>query len=271
MTNWTLHNARCQDILPGEYAGEVDLIVTSPPYDALRSYGGHNDDFDFAAIAPALVATLKPGGVLVWVVADQVLDGGETLTSFRQAIAFQDLGLMMHQTMIYRRWSINGMSPNRYYREHEYMFVFSKGKPKTANMIVDRKNIKEGTNISKKSGGRSKDDSHYTARETYGLTQIPAKSKRGSIWSYAQNWTADQQLGGEGKMLSAHPAYFPRRLAEDHIRSWTDPGDLVLDPMCGSGTVLRAAENLRRRSVGVEVNPDYCALIRERMAQLVLT
>ena len=66
-----------------------------------------------------------------------------------------------------------------------------------------------------------------------------------------------------------HPARFPLQLARDHILSWTNPGDLVIDPMTGSGTTLRAAADLERRAIGIEINPEYCQLIRRRLAQSV--
>ena len=267
--DWDLRCGRAQDLLPGDLAGAVDLCVTSPPYDALRSYGGHVADFDFPAIADAIVASLADGGILVWVCADQIIDGGESLTSFRQAIHFvEQCGLRMHQSMIYQRWSINGMTPNRYFREHEHMFVLSKGAPKTANMLTDRQTLHPGNKCHKGWGGRDKNDElHYDYSDHY---RIGEQSKRSSIWRYTSNWTADQYLGGEGKMLSQHPAIFPRRLAEDHIRTWTNPGDLVLDPMAGSGSTGRAAANLGRRAAMIEVNPGYCDLIRRRMAQQTL-
>lgn len=271
MNDWTLINARAQDALPGAYEGQVRLIVTSPPYGEMRSYGGHNGAFDFEAIAPRLVECLMPGGVMVWVEADQVVDGGETLTSFRHAIAFQDLGLRMHQSMIYQRWVINGMSHNRYYREHEYMFVFSKGKPGVANMLEDVKTLNPGM-VSKKWGAghnRSSDVILPPSKSTNEF-RIGEYTKRGSVWKYTPGSKTELGLGGEAKMMSEHPAIFPKKLAQDHIRSWSNEGDLVLDPFAGSGTTLRAAVDLGRRAVGVEVNPTYCSLIERRMAQAVL-
>ena len=254
MDDWTLHQGRAQDVLPGEYAGRVNLIVTSPPYDGLRQYGGYMDAWDFDAVAAAIIPTLAPGGVLVWVVADAIVDGSETCTSYRQALHFLDAGLRLHQTMIYRRWSINGMSPNRYYREHEYMFVFSAGQPAIAHLLDDRANRQAGKKQNLSSVGRKGDKViKRSGRKVTGDTSV-----RGSIWEYDTNPVNRQP---------DHPATFPYALAADHIRTWTNPGDLVLDPMAGSGTTLRAAVNLGRRAVGVEVNPDYCDLVRRRMAQ----
>lgn len=144
MSDWILHNARCQDILPGEYAAAVDLIVTSPPYDGLRSYGGYADAWDFEAIAPALTECLKPGGTMVWVVGDAIVDGSETGSSFRQALLFLDLGLRLHQTIIYERAMPRPVSVDRCLATIQYMFIFSAGKPRVGHIQFDRPNIEVG-------------------------------------------------------------------------------------------------------------------------------
>ena len=118
-------NGDCAAVLPK--LPPADLILTSPPYDNLRDYGGYNDAFDFDAIAAACAGNLAPGGVLVWVVRDAVIDGSETCASFRQAIHFRELGLNLHQTGVYQHWTVAGMRRNAYYRDFDYMFVFTKG------------------------------------------------------------------------------------------------------------------------------------------------
>ncbi len=133
-----LVNGGCADVLPE--LPPADLILTSPPYNNLREYGGYNDAFDFDAIAAACVANLAPGGALVWVVGDQVVDGDVSGTSFNHALSFKGLGLKLHQPLIYCKWSLAGMTPTAYFRTHDYMFVFAKGKPKTANLLHDKPN-----------------------------------------------------------------------------------------------------------------------------------
>lgn len=272
--HWKLINGRAQDVLPGGYAGQVALIVTSPPYDGMREYGGYSGAFDFPAVADACVACLMPGGVLVWVVGDQIVDGGESGTAFSQALHFRSLGLRIHQTLIFQRWTVNGMCADRYHREHEYMFVLTKnGRPRVANMIADRRSAQPEKPVVKKLGmGRTGDvklGADNLTRHRLGVTG--EFTRRGSVWQYS--------VGGTGNMVGkheplrdvfAHPAIFPYALAADQVRSWSNPGDLVLDPMAGSGTTLRAAVDLGREAVGVEVNPEYCELIRERMRQEVL-
>ena len=264
-----LVNGDCAAVLPG--LPPADLILTAPPYGNLRDFGGYNDAFDFYAIAAACVANLAPGGVLVWVVADQIVDGGESGTSFRQALGFMGLGLRLHQPMIYQRWTLNGMRPNSYYKDFDYMFVFSKGKPKAANILEDRQNLAAGSEHSKMGGyGRTGDKkSHYIGLTGGGV--VPLYGRRGSVWYYRTGKGAGNRNGDlHYQTLAEHPAVFPQELARDHILSWTNPGDLVIDPMVGSGTTLRAAADLGRRAIGIEINPEYCELIRRRMAQSVL-
>ena len=268
MTNWTLHNARCQDILPGEYAGQIALIMTSPPYDGLRDYEGHTAaDWDYDAVADACVAALMPGGVCVWLVGDAIVDGSETGTSFRHALGFLGRGLRLHQTLIYEKWTINGSSVNRYFRTHEYMFVFSKGKPRVANILHDRPAHSPGrVHGDRISLGRHADGSYGVLR---GHHVTPTHTRRGSVWEYNARVGAGQPTA-EGGLAYEHPSSNPYPLSADHIKTWTNPGDLVCDPMAGSGTTLRAAVTLGRRAVGCEVNPAYCEIIKKRMAQEVL-
>ena len=270
MQPFILHQGRAQDVLPGQYEGLVDLVVTSPPYDGMRDYAGVGSDaWDFEAVAAAIVPCLRPGGVLVWVVADQIVDGGETGTSFRHALHFRSLGLRLHQTLLYYRHSLAGMSKSRYYRDFEYMFVFSNGKPAVANLLVDQRSLVPGHRVTKKPAGRTGDKVTYNNTK---VTEVEEFRRRGSVWQYYTGKAAGNRGGDlhHTKITAGHPAYFPQDLASDHIRTWTEPGAVVLDPMAGSGTVLRSAVNLGRRAVGVEVVPQYCDLIRRRLSQGVL-
>ena len=259
-----LVNANSARVL-GELPG-ADLIVTSPPYDDMREYGGFVSEFDFNLMADAIVRNLKDGGVLVWVVMDQLVDGGETLSSFRQALGFQERGLKSWHTLIWEKWSLSGARPGGYYRIHEYMFVFCKGdRPKGGEMLIDRKQIGGGRPVSKVLAfGRIKDK----VATRIGLSDelVPEFGKRGSIWRITAG--GETYRGpGEAKWGGDHPAAFPYKLARDHILSWSNAGDLVIDPMAGSGTVLRAARDLGRRAIGIEVNTEYCKIIRERMGR----
>ena len=253
----------CYDLLQ-ELEVQADLILTSPPYDTLRQYGGQS--FDFEKVADACVMSLKPGGVLVWVVADAVVDGSETGSGMRQALGFMDRGLRLHDTMIYEKMHVGNPTPNRYLQTWEYMFVLSNGKPNTFNPIIDKPNSGAGRlKIDYAGTGRSKGDG-IVKREVPKKHIIPRYSKRSNVWPYF----VGRFHSAEMYAAFRHPAIFPLTLARDHVFTWTNPGDLVLDPMAGSGTTLRAAKNLGRKAVGIEIHEEYIFIIKERLAQHVM-
>ena len=247
--------------LPG-----ADLMVTSPPYDAMRSYGGFVGEFDFGLMADEIVRNLADGGVLVWVMMDQIRGRGETGSSFRQALGFQERGLTLWHTLIWEKWNVAGFRARDYYRTHEYMFVFCKGdQPKGGEVIKDRAQTKAGKRSPRKSGfGRVADEKPVFLGHSDEV--VPEFGLRGSVWRIP---VGRYHMEGEGEELLSeeHPAAFPYALARDHILSWSDVGDLVIDPMAGSGTVLRAARDLGRRAIGIEVNTGYCGLIRRRLGK----
>jgi site-specific DNA-methyltransferase (adenine-specific) len=239
----------------------IDLVVTSPPYDDLRTYGGHS--WNFETLAAQLVRVLKPGGVIVWVVADATVNGSETLTSMRQAIHFKDVcGLNVWDTMIWDKpWCQYGDTASRYAGTWEYCFVFSKGKPNSINILRDRPNVTAGTTRSTRTDRRVSGDALRVEREVPHL--VKEASPRKSIWCIPKGETIEN-----GDV--SHPAPFPERLAADHILSWSSPGDVVLDPFAGSGTTLKAAKELNRQWCGIEINPEYCAIAESRLSQEVL-
>jgi site-specific DNA-methyltransferase (adenine-specific) len=226
----------------------IDLTVTSPPYDNLRNYNGYS--FDFEGIAQELWRVTKHGGVVVWVVGDATVNGSETGTSFRQALRFMGLGFNLHDTMIWEKAS-RIPTQDRYYNVVEYMFVFSKGRPKAMNFIVDHKNATAGT-VSKKDTVINK-GAHQSDKE--GRTFVrPEYSRRSNIWRYG--------TGGNG---TGHPAIFPEALARDHILSWSNEGDVVLDPFSGSGTTAKMALLNGRHYIGIDVSEEYCEIARKRI------
>ena len=225
----------------------IDLVVTSPPYDNLRTYGGHT--WDFEGVARELTRVLKPGGVIVWVVADATVKGSETLTSMRQAIHFKDVcGLCVHDTMIWCKDGGGAVGSNLCYTQNtEYMFVLSKGRPKTVNLLRDKPNGSAGQN---KSG---------VGRRTASGEHKIEQRKPCAEYSKRNNWWYNAPERGE------HPAVYPIKLARDHILSWSNEGDVVLDPFAGSGTTCLAARDAGRKYVGIEIYSEYIEIINRRL------
>lgn len=251
--NYQLFHGDCLEILPTLAAGSVDLIVTSPPYDNLRDYGKDFDaaTFDWKSIIRELYRVTKTGGAVVWIVADATINGSETGTSFRQALWAMECGFNLHDTMIYQKAGVSFPDTNRYYQNFEYMFVFSKGQPQTTNLLNDRKNIWAGQKV------------HSTVRNANGT--LTPKVCLGNITQ--ENgvrynvWRIPHNLPGR----KDHPASFPESLAEDHILSWSNPGDVVFDPMMGSGTTGKMALLNGRRFVGSELDSGYFAIAKSRI------
>ncbi len=244
--------------MPDNY---VDLVLTSPPYDHLRSYNGNNK-FDFEKIAVELTRIIKNGGVLVWVVGDGIYKGSETGTSFKQALFFKEYcGLRLHDTMIFEKNTTTyPAKPNdvRYTQCFEYMFVFSKGKPKTVNLIADKKNRWSGTTNFGQKTDRSETDELIPVRK---FKPIPEYSPRTNIWKYVTG----KGYSTEDNIAHQHPAIFPEQLAADHILTWTNERDIVYDCFSGSGTVLKAAMTHNRRFIGSEIVKEYFELINKRL------
>lgn len=236
---------------------KVDLTVTSPPYDNLRTYNGTcNWNFDiFKQAAQCLYDITADGGVIVWVVGDATINGSETGTSFRQALYFKEIGFNLHDTMIYSKGGQGGAKGSHYCytQSFEYMFVLAKGKPKCVNLIKDRENkYKEA----KKSTCRRKDGS-LLSFETTGHRF----SKRLNIWEIRGGY----MVSSSDKCSFLHPATFPEQLANDHIISWSNEGDLVLDCFMGSGTTGKMAVLNNRRFIGIEKVDEYFDIAKKRI------
>lgn len=233
----------------------IDLTVTSPPYDNLRTYNGYT--FNFEDIAAQLWRVTKQGAVVVWVVADETSDGDESGTSFTQALYFKRLGFRL-ETMIYEVSGTGAKgSVNLYWQAFEYMFVLSKGKMNTVNLLRDRKNIYAGD-----AGNKSKVRSHGRASVKGSGTQTsvvpPEYGRRTNIWRYLVGGNARDDHG-------SHPGQFPEALAKDHILSWSNAGDIVLDPMSGSGTTCKQAKMLDRRYLGFDTSQEYVTESLQRL------
>lgn len=228
----------------------IDLTVTSPPYDDLRNYKGYS--FEFEKIAEELFRVTKDGGVVVWVVGDKIKDG-YSLTSFSQALFFKKIGFNIHDVMIYKKKNTPFMRKNAYTKCFEYMFILTKGKPKTFNplKIPTVRSGKEMLVANKKADGINKKV----------LKELKKEKTKINIWDYAVG------LGGttRDRIAFKHPAIFPEKLAEDHIKSWSNEGDLVFDPMCGSGTTLKMAMLNNRNFIGCDMSKEYVKIAKIRL------
>ena len=242
----------CLELMKDIPDKSVDLTVTSPPYDNLRSYNGNNDKWNasvWKSVITDLFRITKDGGVVVWVVGDATIKGSETGTSFRQALYFKEIGFNLHDTMIYEK--INPMPKNnkRYEPAFEYMFIFTKGKIKTFNPIL----------LPCKHAGKKSSGTQYTAngalKKKSGSEKPVKKTKvKSNIWAYPV-----------GNVRVGHPAVFPEQLANDHIVSWSNEGDTVLDPFMGSGTTGKMAVLNGRNFIGIELDDKYYGIAKARI------
>lgn len=267
----SFYTGKTEEILKDFEEECIDLIVTSPPYDNIRTYNKKVDgkilydgfSFPFQDIVKQLVRVLKIGGVLVWVVGDAVINKSETGSSFKQALFFMELGMLLHDTMIYEK---NGASfparrtGNRYSQIFEYMFVFSKqAPPKTSNLICDKPNRWEGYTTFGKGSYRNKEGELIERAQK----PVPSFSPRNNIWKYntGKNYSTKDVIAFQ------HPAIFPESLAEDNILTWSEEGDVILDPFSGSGTTSKMALLNNRNYIGIDINEEYNNIAKKRLEQ----
>ena len=244
-----IYNENCLDTMAKMPDNFIDLTVTSPPYDDLRIYNGYC--FDFENVANELYRVTKDGGVLVWIVGDATVKGSESGTSFRQALYFKEIGFNLHDTMIYAKKNPMPNNADRYTHNFEYMFILSKGKPKTFNPIMEtciHAGKKASRTIINADGSRD----HQSLKGEYNKTK-----KKSNIFYY----TVGTLRGSDYK----HPAKFPEELANDHIISWSNEGDLVYDCFMGSGTTAKMAMINKRNYIGSEISKEYCEIAEQRL------
>ncbi|MDR2027295.1 MAG: site-specific DNA-methyltransferase [Prevotellaceae bacterium] len=252
-------NGNCKDVLANFDGNSVDLVVTSPPYDDLRDYT-NNESWNFKLfqeIAKQLFRVMKVGGVVVWVVGDKVTNGNKSLTSYRQALYFQEIGFNIFDVIIYEKTGSGPPHKNRYFNIYEYMFVLSKGLPKTINLLKDKvnkwANCQTYGNVTRREKDGSLTDKGRKTVNDYGV--------RTNIWKY----TNGKGFSTKDEIAYQHPAIFPEKLVRDHILSWSNEGDVVLDPFGGSGTVAKVAIQLKRKWISIEISKEYCELAEKRI------
>lgn len=245
-----IHNMKCEKGLLLLPDNSIDLTITSPPYDDLRNYNGF--EWNFETVAKELYRVTKPGGVVVWIVADATVKGSETGTSFKQALYFKSIGFNLHDTMIWNKggFTATGSLAVRYGSVFEYMFILSKGKPKTFNPIKDRKNK------------NTKGSFHKVIRQKDGTTKTTGYTKRNE---YGQRFNVWEMPAISPKERTGHPAQFPEQLVNDHILTWSNPEDIILDPFMGSGTTAKMALLNGRNYIGFEISEEYCEIANDRI------
>lgn len=253
--------------------GFVNLTCCSPPYDAMRVSAEYTHRFNFARLTDQLYRVTRVGGMVVWVVADETIDGGKSGTSFRQALGFMEVGFKLYDTIIYAKTGTSFPSSGRYTNCYEFMFCFSKGKPETVNLIRDvdkkwagswgktRQRKKDGTLQDSTAANCGAGKSGRAVDGEYG------QKARTNIWQIT-NGKGFAHTDPGGELAYKHPATFPLALARDHILSWTNEGDVVLDPFNGAGTTCVAAKMTGRRYIGIDVSEEYCEIARRRIEQI---
>ena len=230
----------------------IDFVITSPPYDDLRNYNGYT--FEFEKIALEIKRILKNGAVIIWVVGDKTENGGESLTSFKQALFFKEIGLRIHDTMIYYKNNPMPQTGNRYHQHFEYMFVISKGKPKTFNPITEPTKYSGLANMK----NRGKDGFlNYEKRKR------KKEKKVGNVFFYS----VGGGISTKDKIAYKHPAIFPEKLVSDQIKTWTNENNLIYDPFMGSGTTAKMADLLNRNWLGSEISKEYVKIANQRIEE----
>ena len=258
MKKFELWHGDCLELMKNIPDGAVDLTVTSPPYDNLRTYNGFS--WDFENTARELLRITKNGGVVVWIVGDSYdKKGSETLTSFKQALFFKEIGFNVHDTMIYQKNSYPFPPSNRYYQQFEYMFVLSKGKPKTANLLRQKTKWRKDTN------------QVSTCRNADGSTSAMKyeKGKEDRILDNVWLINTGYMRTTKDKFAYKHPAMFPEELCEKHILSWSNEGDIIFDCFMGSGTTGKMAVLNNRRFIGIELDDGYFNIAKKRIEEAV--
>jgi site-specific DNA-methyltransferase (adenine-specific) len=264
-----IYNENCLETMAKMPDNFIDLTVTSPPYDDVRTYKGFT--LPIQEIAKELYRVTKEGGIVVWVVNDKTVNYCETLTSFKTAILFvEKAGFNLHDTMIYKR---QAAFPDvvRYYQEFEYMFVFSKGKPKTINLL--RQNKSESTIKRNNSGVHNSRNERQQNGDIKkgGVNSVERVNKaklddtrvKSNIWEIATG----SQKSTKDKIAFQHPAIFPEQLANDHIVSWSNENELIYDCFMGSGTTAKMAMLNNRKYIGSEISEEYCKIIETRIKE----
>lgn len=274
----------------------IDLIVTSPPYDKIRDYNGYTFDFENVikesyrvlknggvmvwVVGDSTINGGKTGtsfkqalytmGYCVqkdiddklYNIIEQIIESD--INTHDKIVKIHDLyynlynflninyirhGFNLYDTIIYEKSGVSPPHKNRYFNAYEFMFIFSKGKPKTVNLIRDKPNKCAGEYTFGNVTRREKDGSLTNK----GRKKINSHGVRLNIWRYFNGYG----FATKDKIAYNHPAIFPEKLAEDHIISWSNENDIVLDPFSGSGTTCKMALKNNRFYIGIDISEQY--------------
>ena len=253
----SLFQGDCLDILPTLANDSIDLTVTSPPYDNLRTYNGTLkwDVNVWESVILELYRTTKQGGVVVWVVGDATIKGSESCTSFKQALFAIECGFNLHDTMIWEKPNpMPQFKANRYTLAFEYMFIFSKGAPKVFNALEI-----ETKTFGKIQRGSTGHVNNWRTNEQIKKETTPTKKlkKKTNVW----------EIPHRLRQKTGHPSVFPLELALNHINTWSNENDWILDPFMGSGTTGVACVNTNRKFIGIEKYEKYFDIAQKRITQ----
>ena len=244
------------EYLMGMKSETIDMVLTSPPYDALRTYE-KSSSVDLHSLGKELFRVLKDGSFCVMVINDQTKDYGKSLTTFRTTIDWCDnIGFKLFECVIYNRQGTEGAWwKGRFRVDHEYVLIFLKGeRPR----FFDKEPLK----IPSKHGGktmtganiRNSDGTRSGSRQV----QINELKCPGTVMDFGNT------CGGESQIKSQHPAVFPNRLALDMIECFSRPDEIVLDPFNGSGTSSLAAQSSGRKYIGIDISEEYTEIAEMR-------
>jgi len=248
-----IYNGDCWELvreLPDEC---IPLALTSPPYGNMRDYGGHR--CDTLGLIDELYRVIRPGGIAVWVEQDQIKGKRCSDSVFEHGCSFRGMGFQLVSEIVLERAGFRAPT-HGHYGTPEVALVFSKGKPTVINIIKDRPNKTAGAPVK------------HSVRNRQGVLEFQKTGKvvqpfgrRGCVWRY----NAGFNNSSRDEFAFGHPAIMPEQVAEDLIIAFSRPGDLVLDPMCGSGTTLKMALLNHRRFLGFEIHEPYVEIARKRV------
>lgn len=235
----------------------VHLVITSPPYWKLKKYNdnplqlGHIQDYEkflqeLSKVWSEVNRILMPGGRLVCVVGDVCLSRKE---NGRHVV----MPLHADIQVICRKIGLDNLNPIIWHKISNAKFEANTsakflGKPYEPNAII--KNDVEYILMQRKPGGYRK--------PTEKQRQLSKISKKNFDSWFKQIWNIT------GESTRFHPAPYPIELANRLVRMFSFVGDIVVDPFCGSGTSMLAALSSGRHSIGVEIDKEYCQMIKKR-------